>query len=220
MARERLFNSSGEILQRKCSLVEIPQEWCAPIGMARVLVISTAGLASQLEGGPPPPPPPPPPPSRTKRNARRLQAFLDKKRDGHPASQKELEPAVRADIGVQTEECVELKSESEGSGSLCDDSEYDEGDEPVKLQKCDDVSFEMREGQPGVKFSQDGVENWTPVRSRRRKFRKNDEEELFIPGGATAVYCESKGTPGLSVKTRRTRSWHPIASRTRGRLKT
>ena len=107
MARERLFNSSGEILQRKHSLVEIPQEWCAPIGMARVLVISTVGLARQLEGGPPP--------SRAKRNARRLQAFLDKKRDEHPASQKELEPAVRADIGVQTAECVELKSESEGS---------------------------------------------------------------------------------------------------------
>ena len=64
------------------------------------------------------------------------------------------------------------------------------------------------------------MENWTPVRSRRRKSRKNDEEELFIPDGATAVYCESKGTPGLSVKTRRTRSWRPIASRTRGRLKT
>ena len=52
---------------------------------------------------------------------------------GRSSRQHDKGIGVRAEGGCARNDCR----------SLCDDSEYDEGDEPVKLQKYDDVSFEI-----------------------------------------------------------------------------
>ena len=54
------------------------------------------------------------------------------------------------------------------------------------------------------------------VTRRRRKVSPRRNRDVCIPDG---MFKKVAGTPGLSVRTRRTREWVPIASRTRSRLK-
>ena len=104
---------------------------------------------------------------------------------------------------------------------VIDDSttEFASCDEEVELAKCDKVVYEKRDGVAGVQYRKDGEEGWTPVTRRRRKVRPRRNSDVCIPDGAAVMFKKLAGTPGLSVRTRRTRKWVPIASRTRSRLK-
>ena len=44
-------------------------------------------------------------------------------------------------------------------------------------------------------------------------------DPVTIPVGASVFFHPVAGTPGLSMRTIRTRNWMPIAARTRNRLK-
>ena len=101
--------------------------------------------------------------------------------------------------------------------------------------------LEKRGGVHGVIVQQhDSNQTWTPVYSKRRKriplskaqLRKipphcrhpplSDDDSssesdtpLTIPENATVNYKVVDGAPGLSIATRKTRHWTPIASRNR-----
>ena len=107
-------------------------------------------------------------------------------------------------------------------------------DEPVTsldvdLAQCDSVTYEEREGIPGVQYITDNhEEGWTPVRQLRRGRTRNrddsvsgDEpdsntEDFVLP--VTTRFLTVNGTPGLHFTTRNTKSWTPIAARTRTKL--
>ena len=139
---------------------------------------------------------------------------------------------------VSTEENThESDHSSETTGS---DSE-----QHIDLKICTDVKYEKREGVHGVVVRhRNNEQTWTPVYGRRRKriplnevqLRKipphcrhppsSDEDSssesdipLTIPEDANVNYTVVYGIPGLSISTRRTRNWTPIASRTRARVK-
>jgi hypothetical protein len=115
----------------------------------------------------------------------------------------------------------------------------------VDLAECTNIQYAMKDG---VSFTGHLKEQgWTPVVGRRRRrsipnfvkrqfppdhpihHRDSDTEsesdegalDIAIPTGGTATidYMMIDNTPGLIVKTRCTRAWTPIATRTRGRLK-
>ena len=114
--------------------------------------------------------------------------------------------------------------------------------EPVDLTACESVSFEMHDHHPGVKYSLNGEEKWTPVKKRRCKKRNqlnvtvtnssfdddshsstSSSSELDVSCSRLVQYSEHDGTPGLSIH-RRNIVWapiapNPIASRTRSRTK-
>ena len=64
-----------------------------------------------------------------------------------------------------------------------------------------------------------GEEDWTPVKRRRRRSHSAESDDMFIPKGASVVYVEGGGTPGLAIRTRNSKSWVPISTRTRSKLK-
>ena len=99
--------------------------------------------------------------------------------------------------------------------------------------------FEMHDHHPGVKYSLNGEEKWTPVKKRRCKKRNqlnvtvtnssfdddssSSSSELDVSCSRLVQYSEHDGTPGLSIH-RRNIVWtpiapNPIASRTRSRTK-
>ena len=117
----------------------------------------------------------------------------------------------------------------------------------VDLKACTDVKYEKRGGVHGVVVQQhDNNQTWTPVCGKRRKRIPLSEAQLrripppcrhpppsdddsssesdipltcTIPENATVNYKVVDGTPGLSIATRKTRHWTPIASRTRARTR-
>ena len=119
----------------------------------------------------------------------------------------------------------------------------------VDLTSCSDVQYEVRDGVHGVSYSFSNDESsWTPVVGRRQKRRPvpdfvqrrfppghsihhlssdsdSGSEDLdldtVIPTGANldVQFTAIENIPGLTVKTRNTQSWTPIATRTRARLK-
>ena len=118
----------------------------------------------------------------------------------------------------------------------------------VDLAICSEIQYEVKEGIHGVAYSHDGERGWTPVVGKKkrcvpdfikRRFppdhpvrtsnsfesdgNSTSEEDLntVIPNG-TNVDVQFKmvdNTAGLTVRNRSTRSWTPIARRTRARLK-
>ena len=105
----------------------------------------------------------------------------------------------------------------------------EEVNEPVDLTTCETVTYEERNEVPGVKYSLDGNEAWTPVirRKRRRRCSSTDDSssssELDVSCSRMVEYEEHKGAPGLSIHRRNVR-WTPIepspvAFRTRSRTK-
>ena len=124
-------------------------------------------------------------------------------------------------------------------------STVSDSEQHIDLKACTDVKYEKREGVHGVIVRHcNNEQTWTPVYGRRRKriplneaqLRKvpphcrhpppSDEDSssesdipLTIPEDANVNYTVVDGTPGLSIATRRTRNWTPIASRTRARAK-
>ena len=119
----------------------------------------------------------------------------------------------------------------------------------VDLATCSEIQYEVKEGVHGVAYNLDGESGWTPVvgkKKRRcvpdfikRKFPPDhpirtanssesdsdstSEEDLdtVIPTGPNVdvQFKMVDNTPGLAVRTRSTRTWTPIATRTRARLK-
>ena len=119
----------------------------------------------------------------------------------------------------------------------------------VDLSKCAHVEYEVRDGEHGVSFRQteSSEAGWTPVVAKRRRkipvpqyvrhrFPPDhpihavpdpdadsgsdcDLDEVILSEAASIHYKEIDGTPGLSLWTRKTRSWTPVAARTRSKLK-
>ena len=118
----------------------------------------------------------------------------------------------------------------------------------IDLKACTDVKYEKHGCVHGVIVQQhDNNQTWTPVYSKIRKriplskaqLRKipphcchpppSDDDSssesdtpltCTIPENATVNYKVADGTPGLSITTRKTRHWTPIASRTRAQTRT
>ena len=118
----------------------------------------------------------------------------------------------------------------------------------VDLTKCVQIQCEVRDGVHGVSFCQTELSeaSWTPVVAKRRKVPvphyiwcrfpsdcpihavpdsdadsgSDCDLDEVIPSEAIIVhYKEIDGTPGLSLWTLKTRSWTPVAARTRSKLK-
>jgi hypothetical protein len=119
----------------------------------------------------------------------------------------------------------------------------------VHLTKCAQIEYEVRNGEHGVSFHQteSSEAGWTPVVAKRRKkipvpqyvrhrFPPDhpihavpdpdtdsgsdcDLDEMIPSEAASIHYKEIDGTPGLSLWTHKTRSWTPVAARTRSKLK-
>lgn len=132
---------------------------------------------------------------------------------------------VSAGEGDENGTMKDSQVKADDSSVEVDDSESDNdglesADEIVNLAKCNTVTFEKREGTPGVKFTSGDGEGWTPV--RRRRYKKNlkaknsdEEDDLFVPEPADVKYFKVNNIPGLSVHTRKVRYWTPVAARTR-----
>lgn len=119
----------------------------------------------------------------------------------------------------------------------------------VDLTKCAQVQYEVRDGIHGVSFHQteSNEAGWTPVVAKRKKkvpvphyIRRRfpldhpihavpdsdtdsgsdcDLDELIPSEAVNIHYREIDGTPGLSLWTHKTRTWTPVAARTRSKLK-
>ena len=136
-----------------------------------------------------------------------------------------------------------VESDPPNSQSTAFDS--DSAEQHIDLTACTDVKYEKRGGVHGVVVQQhDNDQTWTPVCGKRRKRIPLSEAQLrripphcrrpppsdddsssesdiplTIPENATVNYKVVDGTPGLSIATRKTRHWTPIASRTRARTR-
>jgi len=114
----------------------------------------------------------------------------------------------------------------------------------IDLKACTDVKYEKREDVHGVVVQHfNDEQTWTPVYGRRKRIPLNEAQlrkiphhcrhpppsdddsssesdtPLTIPENATMNYKVVDGTPGLSITTRKTHHWTPIASRTRARTR-
>ena len=121
---------------------------------------------------------------------------------------------------------------------------------PFDLTDCKDISYEMKGQLHGVSYTVDesGATGWTPVVGRKKKRRlpegflrrlppdarqryenqhhsgsdSSSDQDLndVIPEHAAVTYSVVDDVPGLSIQTRNTRQWTPIAARTRAKLRT
>ena len=119
----------------------------------------------------------------------------------------------------------------------------------IDLNSCSNVRYDKRGTVHGVTYSIGDKEGWTPVIGKRAKrsvplhllclrapphvkvaLPPSDEStscdsddsdcsDLVIPDHANVNFSIVDGKPGLQVSTRCTRSWTPIAARTRAKLK-
>ena len=157
-------------------------------------------------------------PSRARRNARRLQAFLERKRsptlDSHVV-QKELDStiSVSQDNNVVQESNVD---QDEDLKSFLD-----------KEVSC--VDFSINKGETGLTLDLNSGESmWTPVHvlkpSNGTDFEKTDSvlsaEELSDLDGIEFLSHASNDAPGVVLMKGSLRVWTPVAARTRSRLKT
>lgn len=117
-------------------------------------------------------------------------------------------------------------------------------EEGIDLNSCSNVRYDKRGTVHGVTYSIGDEEGWTPVIGKRAKRSAprhvlrlraphvkdaspptscdSDDSncsDLVIPDHANVNFSIVDGKPGLHVSTRCTRSWTPIASRTRAKLK-
>uniref|UniRef100_A0A1X7VKU7 Uncharacterized protein n=1 Tax=Amphimedon queenslandica TaxID=400682 RepID=A0A1X7VKU7_AMPQE len=105
------------------------------------------------------------------------------------------------------------------STNTCEDS--------LDLCNCDSVIFESRKGVPGVVYDTgEGDSGWIEVKPYRRgrsrdspcrSDSESSEEGVLdnLPQSAEVTFLPINGTPGLSIRTHRIRTWTPIAKRTR-----
>ena len=101
--------------------------------------------------------------------------------------------------------------------------------EPVNLTACENVVYEKRDEVPGVNYTLNGSETWTPVVKRKRRRSSasstgdSSSSDLDVSCSRKVQYQERNGAPGLSIH-RRNVKWTPVmpslvASRTRSRTK-
>ena len=107
----------------------------------------------------------------------------------------------------------------------------------VDLCSCPLVEYQERDSVPGVTYiDKSGTYGWTEVRGRRSRRRtvsnlpssrpssaseqsESDSEDFVRPPFSTVKYVAVDGQPGLNISSPKTRSWTPIAARTRSRIK-
>ena len=102
--------------------------------------------------------------------------------------------------------------------------------EPVDLTACENIVYEKKDEVPGVNYTLNGSETWTPVVKRKRRRSSasstgasSSSSELDVSCSRKVQYQERNGAPGLSIH-RRNVKWtpvipSPVASRTRSRTK-
>ena len=109
--------------------------------------------------------------------------------------------------------------------------------EGVDLCSCSSVEYQERDSVPGVTYTdKSGTCGWTEVRGRRSRRRtvgnlpssrpssaseqsESDSEDFVRPPSSTVKFVAVDGQPDLHVSSPRIRSWTPIATRTRSRIK-
>ena len=166
-----------------------------------------------------------------------------------PQPSEELETSEPAKVtATSTPSSVTPQCQSHGSEDASSDSQSSASSSPFGLTDCKDVSYEMRGQLHGVSYTESGATGWTPVVGRKKKRRlpegflhrlppdacqryenqlhfgsdsgSNQDLNDIIPEHAAATYSVVDDVPGLSIQTRNTRQWTPIAARTRAKLKT
>ena len=106
-------------------------------------------------------------PSQVRRSRKRLEDFLQRKARG--SSGKPLDSAKEATVTDQDGD-----SHDHGDEPATSLDSHGHSDEPVTsldvdLAQCDSVTYEKREGIPGVQYiTNNHEEGWTPVRQLRR----------------------------------------------------
>uniref|UniRef100_A0A1X7VH00 Uncharacterized protein n=1 Tax=Amphimedon queenslandica TaxID=400682 RepID=A0A1X7VH00_AMPQE len=101
----------------------------------------------------------------------------------------------------------------------------------VDLCSCSSVEYHVKEGVPGVSYTNDtGETGWTPVRQvrRGRRFRSNihpsdcsedgsdtETEDLIIAPNSKVTIQVRDNVPGLFEASPKIKIWTPIAARTR-----
>ena len=87
--------------------------------------------------------------------------------------------------------------------------------EPVDLTACENVVYEKRDEVPGVNYTLNGSETWTPVVRKRRRSSasstgaSSSSSELDVSCSRKVQYQERNGAPGLSIH-RRNVKWTPV----------
>ena len=142
---------------------------------------------------------------------------------------------------VTTKEPVVQLNSGEGSKPASIDDHQTTTE--VNLTRCYSVSYEKKGDQHGVTYqTSNNKQEWTPVVRKCRKHHvvhrqpavgsptrsdnhdsesntdssdSGDVSPLCIPPLAQVEYVEIDGTPGLCIRMTCTRSWTPIAARTR-----
>ena len=131
-----------------------------------------------------------------------------------------------------------------GAGNAVDDKQPEEEQVElgVDLCSCPTVEYQEKDGTPGVSYKdQSGDSGWIKVRGRRNR-KPSDKppsprrrttpsstneqsdtdsstEDLVVPPSSIVKFVPFDGQPGLHISSSRTRSWTPIATRTRSRFK-
>ena len=156
---------------------------------------------------------------------------------GKPAEVTALSMSTSVTPQHQSDHNISTASSSASEGEVC----------PVDLKTCGEISYEKKGCVHGVSFNEEsGETGWTPIVGKKRRRPKNlpqaflrrlppdvhksyandsdsdSDQDLndLIPDHAAITFCVVDDIPGLSIKTRSTQQWTPIAARTRAKLRT
>ena len=171
-------------------------------------------------------------PSQIRRSRKRLEDFLQRKARDNSGTHLDR---ARDATGTDNDQDGDSHNHMVSAESTDPTSNVPVPPLDVDLVQCDSVIYQEREGIPGVQYITDNnEEGWTPVRKLRRGRTRNrddspdsvsgdkpesDTEDFVLPVTTKAVrFLAVNGTPGLHVTTRNTKSWTPIAARTRTKL--
>ena len=170
-------------------------------------------------------------PALESNTARDLNTVVKKRRHQKRKIRQQHKPAVaqhlRDSQGNQNDPSATLSTPI--VAHQCDPSTSAAVKEPVDLTACENVVYEKRDEVPGVKYTLNGSETWTPVVKRKRRRSStsstgdSSSSELDVSCSRKVQYQERNGAPGLSIH-RRNVKWtpvvpSPVASRTRSRTK-
>ena len=120
-------------------------------------------------------------PSQIRRSRKRQEDFLQRKARG--SSGKPLDRAKEATVADQNGD-----SHDHGDEPKTSLDSHGHSDEPVTsldvdLSQCDSVTYEEREGIPGVQYiTNNHEEGWTPVRQLHRGWTRNRDDSVSGDG--------------------------------------
>ena len=91
----------------------------------------------------------------------------------------------------------------------------------IYLQLCDKLSYEARNGIPGLKYHKDDDEGWAPVKrwrcGQRSQYKATEDEsennsqsEVDVKWVSSIQVCTSSEGPVLRVQGKRTTHWIPV----------